>query len=141
MEAIRRTVGVDESDAVFEAFEERVSLLHLAGTTGGLPHMEVTSRRDRHSVYYFNYLLDHLASLSEVPHPGQFGAALVMELRALPIWPFFASHHIRLVSHLLHQQRDEPATGDPTDAYTWSRRIPEFEGVRALVRRHWENAL
>jgi hypothetical protein len=58
MEAIRRGTGIEETDALYEAFEERVSLLHLAGTTGGLPHMEVTNRRDRLSVYYYGHLLD-----------------------------------------------------------------------------------
>jgi hypothetical protein len=138
MEAIRRGTGIQEADPVYEAFEERVSLLHLAGTTGGLPHMEVTNRRDRLSVYYYGHLLDHLSVLSEVPHPDRFGAELAMELRSLPIWRFFAAHHIRIVSHLIHQMRDEPPTGDPTNSYTWSRRIPEFDGVRSVVRRYWE---
>jgi hypothetical protein len=61
-----------------------------------------------------------------------------MELRSLPVWPFFASHHIRLVAHVIHQMRDEPPTSDPTNRYVWSRRIPEFEGIRTVVRRHWE---
>ncbi|WCN81965.1 hypothetical protein [Micromonospora sp. LH3U1] len=139
MAAIRRSTGI-EDDAVCEAFEERVSLLHLAGTTGGLPHMEVTNRRDRLSVYYFEHLLNHLSAISEVPHPGYFGTELVMELRSLPIWRFFAAHHVRLVSHLIHQARDEPPAGGASDAYTWSRRIPEFEGVRTVVRRYWEEA-
>jgi hypothetical protein len=140
MEAIRSGTGLVETDAVYEAFEERVSLLHLIGTTAGLPHMEVTNRRDRLSVYYYGHLLDHLSALSEVPHPDRFGAELVMELRSLPIWRFFASHHIRLVSHLIHQMRYEPAAGGPISGYTWSRRIPEFEGIRTIVRRHWEVA-
>lgn len=139
MEALRRRTGIQETDALYEAFEERVSLLHLAGTIGGLPHMEVTNRRDRLSVYYFGHLLDHLSILSEVPHPDRFGAELVMELRSLPVWPFFASHHIRLVTHVIHQMRDEPPTTDPINRYAWSRRIPDFEGIRAVVRRHWES--
>lgn len=138
MEAIRAWTNLDEADDVYEAFEERVSLLHLAGTTGGLPHMEVTNRRDRLSVYYYGHILEHLSVLSEVPHPDRFGAELIMELRALPIWPFFASHHIRLVSHLIHKIRNEPEAGDAFTGYVWSRRIPEFEGIRAMVRRHWE---
>ncbi|WP_157744597.1 hypothetical protein [Micromonospora viridifaciens] len=137
MAAIRRGTGIDESDPLYETFEERVSLLHLAGTTGGLPHLEVTSRRDRLSVYYYGHLLEHLSQLSEVPHPNRFGAELVMELRSLPIWRFFASHHIRLVSHLIQHMREEPPTGDPTRGYAWSRRIPEFEPIRAIVRRWW----
>ncbi|MFG2042506.1 hypothetical protein [Dactylosporangium sp. NPDC048998] len=138
MEAIRRGTGITEADAAYEAFEERVSLLHLAGTTGGLPHLEVTNRRDRLSVYYFGHLLDHLSVLSEVPHPGRFGGELVMELRALPIWRFFASYHTRLVGHLIHQTRDEPPTGEPSSGFDWSRRVPEFEGIRTVVRRYWE---
>lgn len=100
--------------------------------------MEVTNRRDRLSVYYYQHLLDHLSTLSEMRHPNRFGAELVMELRALPIWRFFASHHIRLVSHLNHQMRDEPQMGEASDMFTWSRRIPEFDAVRAVVRRYWE---
>ncbi|MEV6416783.1 hypothetical protein [Kribbella sp. NPDC051718] len=140
MEAIRGGAGIEDTDPVYEAFEERISLLHLAGTIGGLPHMEVTNRRDRLSVYYYGHLLDHLSALSEVPHPDRFGADLVMELRSLPIWRFFATHHIRLVSHLIHQMRDEPSTGDPVSGFVWSRRIPDFDGIRTVVRRHWESA-
>jgi hypothetical protein len=121
-----------------EAFEERVNILHLAGTIGGMPHLEVTNRRDRLSAYYYSHLLEHLSVLAEVPHPGRCGSELVLELRALPVWRFFASHHLSLVSHMVHQIHHEPEVGDPMTGYVWSRRIPDFAPIRSVVRRHWD---
>ncbi|MEU6404106.1 hypothetical protein [Streptomyces sp. NPDC046985] len=138
MEAIRQATGIREHDALHEAFEERVSILHLFGTTGGLAHTEVTSRRDRRSPYYYAHLLEHLSVLSETPHPPRFGPKLVMELRSLPSWSHFAAYHIRLVDHLMHRTNKEPGIGDLEPGFTWTRRIPEFEPIRTAVRRHWE---
>ncbi len=139
MEALRRATGLTENDPLYEAFEERVSILHLSGTIGGMPHLEVTNRRDRLSPYYYGHLLEHLSVLAEVPHPPRFGSELVMELRALPSWRFFASHHLRLVSHLVHQIHHEPEVSDPMTGYVWTRRMPEFSPIRAVVRRHWDS--
>lgn len=138
MEAIRKATGLSEHDALHEAFEERVSILHLLGTTGGLAHTEVTNRRDRPSPYYYGHLLEHLSVLSETPHPPRFGPQLVMELRSLPNWSFFAAYHIRLVNHLMNRMHKDPRVGDFETGFTWTRRIPEFEPIRTAVRRHWE---
>lgn len=138
MEALRRATKLPDDDPIHEAFEERVSVLHLAGTTGGMPHLEITNHRDRNSVYYYSYLLEHLSVLAEVPHPSRFGSPLVLELRALPVWQFFASHHLRIVSHMLHQMFHEPEVSDPMMSYAWTRRIPEFNQIRSVVRRHWD---
>jgi hypothetical protein len=137
MEALRRATKLSEDDPIHAAFEERVSILHLAGTTGGMPHLEVTNHRDRDSVYYYSYLLEHLSVLAEVPHPARFGSALVLELRALPVWQFFASHHLRIVNHMLHQMSHEPEVRDPTTSYVWTRRLQDFHQIRSVVRRHW----
>lgn len=137
MEAIRRATKLPENDPLHEAFEERVSILHLSGTIGGMPHLEVTNRRDRDSAYFYAQLLDHLSVLAEVPHPARFGSAMVLELRALPAWQFFAAYHLRIVSHMLHQAHNEPEERDPMASYSWTRRIPEFAQIRAVVRRHW----
>ncbi|WP_405646220.1 hypothetical protein [Streptomyces sp. NBC_00019] len=139
MEAVRQATGIREHDALHEAFEERVSILHLFGTTGGLAHTEVTNRRDRPSPYYYGHLLEHLSILSETPHPPRFGPQLVMELRSLPSWSYFSSYHIRLVNHLIHRASKEPRVGDLETGFTWTRRIPEFEPIRTAVRRHWES--
>jgi hypothetical protein len=138
MEALRHATKLPEDDPLLEAFEARVSVLHLAGTTGGMPHLEVTNQRDRNSVYYYSHLLEHLSILAEVPHPARFGVPLVMELRALPVWQFFAAHHLRIASHLLHQTHHEPEVRDPMTGYIWTRRIPEFNQIRTVVRRHWD---
>lgn len=138
MEALRRATKLPEDDPIHEALEERVSILHLAGTTGGMPHLEITNHRDRNSAYYYAYLLEHLSVLAEAPHPSRFGSALVLELRALPAWQFFASHHLRIVSHMLHQMSYEPEVCDPMTSYAWTRRIPEFSQIRSVVRRHWD---
>ena len=137
MEALRRATNLSEDDPILTALEERVSILHLAGTTGGMPHLEVTNKRDRNSVYYYSYLLEHLSVLAEVPHPARFGSALVLELRALPVWQFFASNHLRIVNHMLHQMSHEPEVRDPTASYAWTRRLQEFHQIRSVVRRHW----
>lgn len=139
MEAIKKATDLDESDPLYEAFEERVSILHLSGTIGGMPHLEVTNRRDRLSPYYYGHLLEHLSVLAEVPHPPRFGSELVMELRALPCWRFFASHHLRLVSHFVHQTHHEPEVSSAMTGYTWTRRMPEFSPIRGVVRRHWDS--
>ena len=137
MEALRRATKLLEDDPILAALEERVSILHLAGTTGGMPHLEVTNNRDRNSVYYYSYLLEHLSVLAEVPHPARFGSALVLELRALPVWQFFASNHLRIVNHMLHQMSHEPEVRDPIASYAWTRRLQEFHQIRSVVRRHW----
>lgn len=99
--------------------------------------MAITSRRDRLSPYYYGHLMEHLGFLAEVPHPHTFGHALVLELRALPTWWFFASYHLRLVTDALHRQvAGEPAI-DPSMSYQWSRRILDFEAIRSVVREHW----
>ena len=138
MAAIRRATNLSDDDPLQEAFEERVNILHLAGTIGGMTHLEVTNRRDRLSAYYYSHLLEHLSVLAEVPHPGRCGSELVLELRALPVWRFFASHHLSLVSHMVHQIHHEPEVGDPMTGYIWSRRIPDFAPIRSVVRRHWD---
>lgn len=137
MEALRRATKLPENDPILAAFEERVSILHLAGTTGGMPHLEVTNNRDRNSVYCYSYLLDHLSVLAEARHPARFGSSLVLELRALPVWQFFASHHLRIVNHMLHQMSHEPEVRDPMTSYAWTRRLEEFHQIRSVVRRHW----
>lgn len=139
MEAIRRVNGLPDDDAVSQAFEERVSLLHLMGTIGPLKHLEVTSRRDRASVHYYGYLLDHLSVLSEVQHPTTFGPSLVMQLRALPCWSFFAAYHLQVVGQAVHRlgnYGDWPA--DLNTAFRWTRRVPEFDPIRTVVRTHWK---
>jgi hypothetical protein len=138
MEAIRRVTGLPEDDAVSQAFGERVSLLHLMGTIGSLGHLEVTSRRDRASAHYHGHLLDHLSMLSEVQHPTTFGPSLVMELRALPCWSFFAAYHLQIVGQAVQRlgsNGDWPA--DLNTAFRWTRRMPEFDPIRSVVRTHW----
>jgi hypothetical protein len=138
MEAIRRVTGLPEEDAVSHACEERVSLLHLMGTIGSLRHLEVTGRRDRASVHHFGHLLDHLSVLSEVQHPTTFGPSLVMQLRALPCWPYFAAYHLQIVGQTIHRQTaNGDWRADLNTAFRWSRRLPEFDPVRSVVRTHW----
>jgi hypothetical protein len=138
LEAIRHGVNLTPDHPLDEVFEERVSLVHLKGTLGPLTHLAITSRRDRLSpYYYYGHLIEHLGFLAEVPHPQTFGHALVLELRALPSWWFFASYHLRLVTDALHRQiAGEPAI-DPSMSYQWSRRILDFESIRSVVRDHW----
>ena len=137
MAAIREATGLTDDDPLTIALEERVSLLHISGTTGSMAHTEVTSRRDRLSLYFHGYLMEHLSTLSETQHPDRFGANLVMELRALPAWPYFSAHHLRIVGDHVHRLRSSPATGDLEAGYMWSRRVPAFEPIRGVVRRHW----
>lgn len=137
LEAIRQGVRLERDNPLDESFEERVSLIHLKGTLGPLAHLQITSRRDRQSPYYFGYLLEHLGNLAEAPHPGSFGHALVLQLRALPNWRAFASHHLRLVTDAITRH----STGEPRDpsmSYGWSRRLLDFEPIKATVRDHWK---
>jgi hypothetical protein len=136
LEAIRQGVKLGPDNPLDEIFEERVSLVHLKGTLGPLTHLEVTSRRDRLSPYYYGRLIEHLGFLAEVPHPQSFGHALVLQLRALPNWWSFASYHLRLVTDaILRQSAGEAA--DPSTSYQWSRRMLDFESIRSVVRDHW----
>lgn len=136
LEAMRQSVKLKRYDSLDEILEERVSLVHLKGTLGPLTHLEVTSRRDRLSPYYYGRLIEHLGFLAEVPHPQSFGHALVLQLRALPNWWSFASYHLRLVTDaILRQSAGEVA--DPTTSYRWSRRMLDFESIRSTVRDHW----
>ncbi len=137
LEAIRRRTGLAAADPLDPIFEERVSLVHLMGTLGGLTHMEITNRRDRMSLYYYGNLVDHLSILAEVPHPATFGTRLVLELRALPNWWAFVAHHLRLAGDAAHRVAFGEVPIDLSAAYRWSRRIPEFESIRSVVRHHW----
>ncbi|MBE1502744.1 hypothetical protein H4696_009844 [Amycolatopsis lexingtonensis] len=137
MEALRHGTGLSHNHPLDEVFEERVSLVHLIGTIGPLTHTEVTHRRDRLSPYYYHHLLDHLSLLAEAPLPKTFGSKLVLELRALPGWWHFASHHLRLVADAIHRQVAGERAVDLGNSYRWSRRKPEFEPIRSIVRSHW----
>jgi class 3 adenylate cyclase len=138
LEAIRRHTSLDVDKPLDQIFEERVSLVHLIGTVQVIPHTEVTNRRDRVSQYYFGHLMDHLSMLAEVQHPTAIGPSLVLELRALPNWWAFAAYHIRLVADSCHRQVVGENAIDLESAYRWSRRIPEFSAIRAVVRKHWK---
>lgn len=137
MAAIRNRTDLGQDDSLDQIFEERVSLIHLMGTLGSLTHMQVTNRRDRLSPYYYGHLLDHLSDLAEVAHPITFKPALVLELRALPNWWAFAAYHLRLVSDATHRVAFGESATDLSPSYRWSRRIPEFEAIRSIVRHHW----
>jgi hypothetical protein len=137
MEAIRQGTNLSHNHPLDEVFEERVSLVHLIGTIGSLTHTEVTHRRDRFSPYHYQYLLEHLSLLAEAPLPKTFGSKLVLELRALPGWWYFASHHLRLVADAIHRQVAGERAVDPGNSYRWSRRKPEFGPIRSIVRSHW----
>ncbi|MEV4057130.1 hypothetical protein AB0J55_38505 [Amycolatopsis sp. NPDC049688] len=137
MEALRQGTSLSPTHPLDEVFEERVSLVHLIGTIGPLTHTEVTHRRDRLSPYHHQYLMEHLSLLAEAPPPQTFGGKLVLELRALPGWWYFASHHLRLVADAIHRQVAGERAVDLGKSYRWSRRKPEFGPIRSIVRSHW----
>jgi hypothetical protein len=137
MESIRRVTSLAYDDPLDYVLEERISTVHLLSTLGSLRHLEVSSRRDRASTHYYGHLLEHLSVLSEVPHPSCFGAELVMELRSLPCWWHFAAYHLRLVGDMTRRLELSDQPGDLPTAYRRTRRIPEFDPIRSVVRSHW----
>lgn len=115
----------------------RVGVHHGELIRDGSGYSEVSNRRDRLSLYYYGSLMDHLSLLAEVPNPVSFGTSLVLELRALPNWGAFVAHHLRLVGGATQRVAFGEAATDLSPSFRWSRRIPEFEPIRSVVRHHW----
>jgi hypothetical protein len=117
---------------------ERISVLHLRATAGGLSFMEMSHRRDYLSPYYYQHLLTHLTVLADVQHPGSIGARAVLRLRQVPEWERFRESHLAALARVESLKACHDDETGMADLFVESRHKSRFAPVAAILQEEWK---